>query len=133
LLSSPTYFELVLDAAELQKVDLGVLDFSESASSSSSPSSSNGDDDGHHHSHPRGQTFYLALLNLLTMHAGVAFAGVGLGALVDPARHGSKIAYRVGGEVLTIVDVHRRLTQNRPVEALNTQETVSSSEEDFLF
>jgi hypothetical protein len=91
----PSFQEICLDAAELQRVDMDKL----------LGRSRHGADD----SSSDERSFYLSLLNLLTMHATIKFGGFNLGVITDAHGVSRKVGYHVGGEVLTLLDIKKRL------------------------
>jgi hypothetical protein len=60
------------------------------------------------------EAFYHALLNLAVLHATVALDGPSLEELTDPAGLAAKVGYNVGGTVATIADLMQKLQAARP-------------------
>lgn len=74
----PAYKEISLDAAELQQVDMEML-FGRSRHGKNMDESSD------------ERSFYLSLLNLITMHATVCFGCIDVRMIVDPNGIGKKV------------------------------------------
>jgi hypothetical protein len=132
--ASGRYRDLCLDLAELQKVDLAALHAQGAQGAQGAPGTGNGSSSAGNGSSPTtdkaakvlgetaisgapgfggraGVRFYLGLLNLLAMHAVLAFGGpTKLERLADQSgKLSGKVAYDVGGQVLTLAEVQFRL------------------------
>jgi hypothetical protein len=79
--SLPAFKEIGLDAAELQQVDMEKL-FGRSRHGKGDESSDE-------------RSFYISLLNLLTMHATVMFGCIDVNVIVDPKRIGRKVILKL--------------------------------------